>query len=246
MTHLLLFDHSAALVELVGRHLETEFGHRVMGLTDAEDLASFGPLAGGSSPDVLVAEPDGPAGDTVGLESILTFGRAHLETAIVFFTAAVDELRLSIAWDAVRPASAVSKRSPLRVLDHTLAAVVKRGSCPPDPALHLRSLPTSKPCGVDTCDWLVPHRGHAKLWQALLEAHAPPTYRTIADRTGLAVNTIRNYRDDLLAELANWGLVNPTMREMHEFAAAVGPLLRPVVETRLRPGLITINEGETT
>ena len=82
---------------------------------------------------------------------------------------------------------------------------------------------------------LVRHAGHAKLWRALLAHERPPRYKAIALATGLSVNTIRNYRDDLKSELRRHGVTDPTMREMHRFAHLARPLLEPILHQR-NPG----------
>jgi DNA-binding NarL/FixJ family response regulator len=79
---------------------------------------------------------------------------------------------------------------------------------------------------------LVPHAGHAKLWRALLADDDMLTYKDIADRSGLSVNTVRNYRDDLLPELRLHGLDNPPMHRMQRFAHLARPLILAAIDAR--------------
>ena len=80
---------------------------------------------------------------------------------------------------------------------------------------------------------LVPHAGHAKVWRALIESPTEPSYNELAARTGLAVNSIRNYRSQLVPELRLHGLIEPSLREMHAFGRRCRPFLWPHIVRRL-------------
>jgi len=82
---------------------------------------------------------------------------------------------------------------------------------------------------------LVVHAGHAKLWQALIDAPTEPSYRELGSATGLSVNSVRNYRDQLLAELRLHGLDAGKMRHMHVFARRCRPFLAPFIAAKLGP-----------
>jgi hypothetical protein len=80
---------------------------------------------------------------------------------------------------------------------------------------------------------LVQHAGHAKLWRALIGAEEEPSYRDLAVAARLSLNTVRNYREQLLPELSLHGLDNPAMREMQVFARRCRPFLQPFVTQKL-------------
>jgi len=89
-------------------------------------------------------------------------------------------------------------------------------------------------------DHLVIHVGHAKLWQALLDAPDGVSYRDVVLATGLRLNTVKNYRAQLLPELLNHRLDDPSLREMQAFANRCRPIfvrLIAVVRDRSRARL---------
>ena len=59
------------------------------------------------------------------------------------------------------------------------------------------------------------------------------TYKNVADGTGLKLNTVKNYRTQLLTELKIHGMVDPSLREMQDFAWRCRAFLRPFVEESL-------------
>jgi hypothetical protein len=79
---------------------------------------------------------------------------------------------------------------------------------------------------------LVQHAGHAKLWTALWTT-ADPTYKQVSDLSGLKLNTVKNYRAQLVPGLVVYGLEDPTLRDMHDFATRCHAFLRPFVDERL-------------
>jgi hypothetical protein len=124
---------------------------------------------------------------------------------------------------------------PMAEFVKVIEAVLRRGSAPIDPVIRPR-LPAERSTwrSIEGYSRLIPHAGHAKLWRALIELEAEPSYRDLAKASGLSVNTVRNYRDQLLGELRLHGLENPTMRQMQVFAARCRPFLEPLIESRLR------------
>ena len=108
------------------------------------------------------------------------------------------------------------------------------GSAPVDPAIQ-PLLPAQRPPWrtAERFERLIQHQGHAKLWSALLDRQLDATYRAVAERTGLKLNTVKNYRTQLLPELSLQGLTDPTLREMQEFALRCRPFLEPYVDAAL-------------
>ena len=59
------------------------------------------------------------------------------------------------------------------------------------------------------------------------------TYKNVSDATGLKLNTVKNYRSQLLNELRVHRLYDPSLREMQEFAWRCRAFLRPHVVAAL-------------
>ena len=77
--------------------------------------------------------------------------------------------------------------------------------------------------------------GHAKLWQALLDGPDDVSYRDVVVATGLRLNTVKNYRAQLLPELLNHRLDDPSLREMQAFAGRCRPIfVRLIAQVRER------------
>lgn len=235
--NLTVIDPSAALVELLTARFEAD-GHQVTGCTDPAEAVRRAEVSSTTPPDLIVVEASFPRSELNGLDVMLSFGRWCPETAMLIYTnGAGDSAKvLTVAWESVRPAAAVSKLSPLSLLVETVDAILRTGRAPSDPSLS-PLLPSDRSPWrtADGYSRLVPHAGHAKLWRALLSSTRPPSYKEIAAASRLSTNTIRNYRDDLLGELRLHGLDNPTMRQIHEFAHSIRPLIQPVLDERLAP-----------
>jgi hypothetical protein len=80
---------------------------------------------------------------------------------------------------------------------------------------------------------LVGHAGHAKLWRALIELEEEPSYKQLAEYTGLSLPSVRNYRSELLDNLALHYLDRPKMRQMQLFAKRCRPLLERHIRLKL-------------
>lgn len=232
---MVMVDRSAVLVELLTTRLD-EHGHATIGYSEPEAAIDYARSSTGKPPQAILASLAFPSSQHNGLDVILAFTKFCPETAIILYVdQSVDELALlQVAWDAVHPASAVSRRSEVSTLIETIQTVLTYGRAEPDPRLqHLIPLQRSTWRTQSGYAQLVPHAGHAKLWGALLELEQPPSYRSVAETTGLSINTLKNYRDDLRGELKRHGLSNPTLQEMHRFAHLVRPLLDPVIRQRI-------------
>jgi hypothetical protein len=79
---------------------------------------------------------------------------------------------------------------------------------------------------------LVQHRGHAKLWTAVLACGPHAEYVDLSEFSGLRMNALRNYRAQLLPELSLHGLSNPPMRDLYEFVHRCRPFLAPYVAAK--------------
>ncbi len=234
---LVIADHSVPLVELLGQHLD-QLGVSTVGLSDPLEAIALAHSRSQTPPDIVLVDMLYPQLVLNGLDIMMAFKKWCPESSLVVYTAArSQEAQLfRVAWEAFGPASAVSKLSPVSTLIETMNRVNESGRAEVDPLLQTLLPHQRSPWRTaDGYRRLVPHAGHAKLWKTLLDHRTPPAYKVIACEAKLSVNTIRNYRDDLLPELRLHGLDNPTMQEMHEFVHSVRPLLSPVLDERLSP-----------
>ena len=137
------------------------------------------------------------------------------------------------AWELLPIATVISKTAPLDYQIDAIATVIDQGSAPPDPAVQ-PLLPSHRPPWrtPERFARLIQHQGHAKVWAALIDDD-DATYKSVAARTGLKLNTVKNYRSQLLAELNLHGLHDPTLREMQEFARRCRAFLQPYLDEAL-------------
>ncbi len=237
MTSILIVDDSEMLTELLGQRL-TERGYDVTITIDptvaVDRIESMTDER--TAPDIALVDLSFPQHDLNGLDVLMAFHRQGASTDLVVYTQgdhAISET-LALAWEAFTPTCCVSKLSPFEHLASTLAAVAAGRTPPNDPTLAPYLPPERSPWrSTEAYARLVPHGGHAKMWQGLLDTDKPPTYRQLSEHTGLAVNTLRNYREDLVGELELQGWSDHTLRSMHEFAASRRPLLAPFVAGKL-------------
>ena len=136
--------------------------------------------------------------------------------------------------DRMLDATVLSKSMPTGEFIRQIAQVLRDGSAPIDPVIRMLLPSARSPSrSIDSYSRLIQHAGHAKLWNALAVADVEPSYRDLAAATRLSVNTVRNYRGQLLGELRPHGLNNPTMHAMQVFARWCRPLLQPLIDERL-------------
>jgi len=234
---LVMVDHSVPLVELLGQHLN-RLGLTAHGYSDPHEAVDQARARASAPPDIVLVDVEFPGASVNGLDVMMAFKRWCPESRLIVYTAggSHEEQLLRVAWESIGPASAVCKSSPLGTLMDIIKSVSRLGRAEMDPSLRaLLPLQRSPWRTADGYRRLVPHLGHAKLWKTLLDHQTSPSYKVIADESKLSVNTIRNYRDDLLAELRLHGLENPSMRQIHQFAHSVRPLLAPVLDERFSP-----------
>ena len=233
MTNILVIDDSPLATSLLADHIRGR-GHEVVTLGAVEELTeSFltaHPL------DVAVVDLSFNESDLTGLDALMILHQLTPTTKLVLFTQgdkAVAEM-LRDAWEAFDLACVVSKTAPVSNQIEAIDEVARTGRAPMDPVLQMR-LPSSRSPWrtIEGYARLVTHAGHAKLWRALIGADHEPSYRELADETGLSLNTVRNYREQLLPELSLHGMDNPTMREMQSFAERCRPFLQPFISAKL-------------
>lgn len=228
MTRILIVDDNASSLELIAQAITARLGYEVVLVTEVGAVTPE--LC--ASPAVALALVDLSFRGTrqSGLDVLLRLSESSPSTRLVLFTQGDDSVAelMRDAWEALPLASAVSKSLPLDLLIDTIRRVVADGSAPPDPVLQPLLPAVRSPWrSADGYRRLVHHAGHAKLWRALIDAGADPSYEELHRLSGLKVNTLRNYREQLVPELALHGMTNPTMRDMQAFAWRCGPLLAP-------------------
>jgi DNA-binding NarL/FixJ family response regulator len=231
---ILLVDDATAVTELFGSVLVRELGCEVVVASRPSGVEEH--LQAGRSFDLAVVDLSFPRDEANGLDALVAIHRHDPETRLVILTQGDDWVAdlLRDAWEALPLAGAVSKTTPTDGQIELLRRVLRDGSAPPDPVLQ-PWLPRER------SQWrraegfarLVQHVGHAKLWRALIDLELEPSYRDLANATGLKLNTLKNYRAQLLGELALHGLEDPSMHEMQAFAKRCRPLLLPYLTARL-------------
>ncbi len=186
--------------------------------------------------DLALVDLSFPQEDASGLDALAEI-HSHLpDTTLAIMTQGdtwVSDL-LRDAWELLPISTIISKTAPLPYQLDMIQQVLDTGSAPIDPAIQTL-LPATKNTTrtIESFGNLVHHLGHAKVWDALLTADGDATYRSVADTTGLKLNTVKNYRSQLLDSLRVHGLDEPSLREMQEFARRCRAFLRPHVDRSL-------------
>ena len=227
MTQVLLVDDASALAELFAEAITSRLGYDVtvaVSLRDVEDI-----VAGLVHLDLALIDLSFPQEPGSGIDALDTVHRLHPEACLVIITQGDDWVAemLRDAWELLPVATVISKSAPLAYQLDAIALVVNTGAAPVDPAIQPMLPAIRSPFRTPSrFRYLVQHAGHVKLWSALIAAPVP-SYREIADRSGLKLNTVKNYRTQLLLELAIHGLDDPSLREMQEFAQRCRVFLNP-------------------
>jgi CheY-like chemotaxis protein len=234
MSTILLVDDAAALAELFGRAVSSELGHTVHTVVNLADVAEW--LAGCAPVDLALIDLSFPQEDGTGLQALAQVHRRSEATKLAIITQGDEWVAdlLRDAWDLLPITTVISKSAPLAYQLATITQVLETGSAPPDPAIQpllpLRRNPLRSPARFAK---LVQHAGHAKLWTALM-AVDEATYKALAASSGLKLNTLKNYRAQLVDELTVHGLIDPTLREMKRFAHRCWPFLEPAIESAIQ------------
>jgi DNA-binding NarL/FixJ family response regulator len=235
MTQLLLVDDASALAELFAEAIETKLGYSVAIAVCLADVAER--LAELDSLDLAIVDLSFPQENGNGIDALAQIYRTCSKAKLAIITQGdvwVAEV-LRDAWEVLPIVTVISKSAPLAYQLDAITSVIETGSAPIDPAIQTL-LPASRsrhrtPASFGT---LVQHGGHVKLWRALIAARET-SYKEIADVSGLALNTVKNYRAQLLPELVVHGLHDPSLRHMREFALRCRAFLTPYLDARDSP-----------
>jgi len=234
LTVVLLIDDAKGATELFAAALENQLGVDVRPCFDA------GMVTGGFAREVAAdlalvdLSPPGQAPRN-GADALLVLAETSPATVLAVLTRGdpgVHDL-LREVW-GVLPISGMISRSSSVERQLSMVARLLDGESPVvDDELVRFTTENSTSRSLAGYARLVGHAGHAKLWRGLMDLEHPPTYGELAARTGLAVNSLRNYRSQVLPELRLHGLVDPSLRDIHAFARRSRPFLRPHVDARL-------------
>ncbi|HEX8804605.1 MAG TPA: response regulator [Acidimicrobiales bacterium] len=234
MTRLLIVDDSELALDLLADAISRDLGWDVTTVPRPDELADH--LGPDKPVDVGVVDLSFPNSSLNGLDALLALHEQAPDCKLVVYTQgdlAMGGL-LRDAWDAFELATALSKSTPIRAVLRALRQVGTTGTAPVDPVLQpLLPAERSPWRSIDGYGRLVGHAGHAKLWQALIDLDEEPSYKELADHTGLSLRSVRNYRSELLGDLALHYLERPRMRQMQLFAKRCRPLLAPHIRRKL-------------
>jgi len=233
VAQLLLVDDASALAELFAAAITDRLGYAVavsVALGDiGEQLALLDTL------DLAIVDLSFPQEMGSGLDGLAEIHRAYPLSKLAIITQGDEWVAqvLRDAWELLPIATVISKSAPLTFQLEAIRTVIDKGSAPVDPAIQ-PLLPSERDPRRTTQAFreLVQHAGHAKLWTALWIC-SDPTYKQVADLSGLKLNTVKNYRAQLVPELVLHGLFDPPLREMRDFAMRCRAFLEPFVNERL-------------
>lgn len=229
MATLLLVDDAAALAELFAAAVERELGHSVHTVVSLADVAAS--LALIDAPDLALVDLSFPQEKGTGIEALVQIHNGSPATKLAIITQG-DEWVAEIlrdAWDLLPITTVISKSAPLAYQLGAISQVLGSGSAPPDPAIQPLLPAQRNPLRTpERFARLVQHAGHAKLWSALHQC-TDANYKSLADHSGLKLNTLKNYRAQLVDELLTHGLDDPTLQNMRRFAIRCWPFLEPHV-----------------
>lgn len=239
---ILLVDDAVSLIRLYATSIEQRLGHRVVVVhSPAEAMHLWDPPGRGrdsdavSDPfDLAIVDLAFPRERDTGL-SALHFIHSHSPQTRLGVLTQGDvwtEAVLRDAWELLPLRLMLSKGVDLDKQMESIRRILQGGEVEVDPVLR-----PLLPASVNT--WRTPqsfrrlvcHQGHAKLWRALMDATEVPTYLGVARECGLSINTIKNYRTQLLGELEFHGLEAAGLSEMREFAQRCRPFLEPYLLT---------------
>lgn len=233
MTRMLLVEDAAALAELFSEKLAERFDATVDVCVAVMDVELF---LQKPTYDVALVDLSFPQEHASGLDALAEIHTTSPTTKLTIMTQGdswVGEI-LRDAWDLLPIATVISKTAPLAYQFEMVEQVLLHGRADPDPAIQpllpSRRNPDRTP---DRFEELIQHQGHAKVWNVLMDRRFDATYKNVADATGLKLNTVKNYRTQLLTELRVHGLNDPSLREMQDFAWRCRAFLKPYVDRSL-------------
>ena len=227
MAQLLLVDDASALVEMFADAIRSRLGHEVVVAVALADVGDA--LDQVEQLDLAVVDLSFPQEDGSGLDALVQIHRERPDAHLAMITQG-DEWVANLmrdAWELLPVATVISKSAPLGYQLDAITRVLATGSAPVDPAIQPLLRANRSPYRTAASfGALVQHAGHATLWRALLVA-TDPTYQELAQLSGLKLNTVKNYRVQLLPELGLHGLDDQSLRGMWEFARRCRPFLAP-------------------
>lgn len=236
MTRILLVEDAAAFAELFSEKLAEQFEATVDVCVAVMDVDTALTDTGDDVYDLALVDLSFPQEDASGLDALAEIHDRSPSTRLVIMTQGdmwVGDV-LRDAWDLLPICTVISKTAPLNYQFEMLEQVLLHGRTEVDPAIQpmLPSRPNRARTIARFGD-LIQHQGHAKVWRVLMDRQFDASYRNVAGATGLKLNTVKNYRTQLLGELRVHGLVDPSLREMQDFAWRCRAFLRPHVERAL-------------
>jgi len=171
-----------------------------------------------------------------GLDVLVSLRAMAPEVTAALYTQGDDSVAdlIAVCFHAIPLGAVLSKSLPLNALVQRIDDLMVTGRCEPDPVLT-PILPSERSPlrSAEAYGRLVPHAGHAKLWRALQRSSPEVSIGELAGISGLAVNSIRNYRESVMAELHLHELERPSLYAMRAFAIRCRPLLEPFVSMKL-------------
>lgn len=237
MARLLLVDDAAALTELFAAAVTSALGHEIVVVTS---LGQIEPTLAENGPfDLALVDLSFPGQGGSGIDGLVAIHRASPSTRLAIITQGDEWVAdvLRDAWELLPITTVISKSAPLDYQLGAIRQVLRDGAAPIDPAIQPLIPANRNPWRTaETFGSLVQHAGHAKLWTALLDSDADVSYRSIATSAGLKLNTIKNYRAQLLGELALHGLDDASLVEMRSFALRCRSFLEPYIAAAFNRG----------
>lgn len=233
MTRILMVDDAAALAELFAQAVRDRCAVDVDVCVAVADVELF---LRRERYDMALVDLSFPQEAATGLDALAEIHAVQPDARMAVMTQGDSWVGaiLRDAWDLLPIATVISKTAPLEYQLDMIRSVLERGSAPIDPAIQtlLPAAPNPER-SLERFGRLIQHQGHAKVWSVLLDRTFDATYRNVASGTGLKLNTVKNYRSQLLGELRVHGLDDPSLREMQEFAWRCRAFLAPYVDSAL-------------
>jgi len=233
VSKILLVEDMPALAELFAEAVEKRLGHDVtvcIAVVDVELALTMGPF------DMAIVDLSFKQESATGLDALVEIQQSSPDTMLAIMTIGDSHVAgvLRDACDLLDIRTVISKTAPLDYQLQMIDQVLADGYAPFDPAIQ-SVLPATRN-RVRTPERfarLIQHQGHAKVWRVLMNHDFDATYKNLAEVTGLKLNTVKNYRTQLLPELKVHGLHDPSLREMQDFAWRCRAFLRPYVDASL-------------
>lgn len=234
MSRILIVDDAIALVELFAQAVHEGLGHDVRTISSLVDVGST--IESQQHFDLALVDLSFPGQGGSGIDALVEIQRMSSNTLLAIITQGDEWVAdvLRDAWELLPITTIISKSAPLDYQLSAIRLVLRDGAAPIDPAIQPLIPSNRNPWRTaETFNSLVQHAGHAKLWNALLESDEDVSYRSIANSAGLKLNTIKNYRAQLLGELALHGLDDASLVEMRAFSIRCRSFLDPHLEAAI-------------